>query len=126
MNILIVEDNDINAKVLELMLRNLDFDYTTSFAENADKAFSIIDQKEFDLILMDINLGDGQMTGTEVMQELKQRDSYRDIPMYAVTCYSLPGDKEKFLAAGFDKYISKPINQEELLKEVHAERNNTH
>ena len=126
MNILIVEDNDINAKVLELMLRNLDFDYTTSFAENADKALSIIDQKEFDLILMDINLGDGQMTGTEVMQELKQRDSHKDIPMYAVTCYSLPGDKEKFLAAGFDKYISKPINQEELLKEVHAERNNTH
>ena len=126
MNILIVEDNDINAKVLELMLRNLDFDYTTSFAENADKALSIIDQKEFDLILMDINLGDGQMTGTEVMQELKQRDSHKDIPMYAVTCYSLPGDKEKFLAAGFDKYISKPINQEELLKEVHAERNNPH
>lgn len=124
MKILIVEDNDINAKVLDLMLKNLEFDYSTSFAENADQALSIVEEEIFDLILMDINLGDGQLTGTEVMQQLKSRDTHKHIPMYAVTCYSLPGDKEKFLDAGFDKYISKPINQESLLKEIQEERNN--
>lgn len=123
MKILIVEDNDINARVLDLMLRDLDFEYTTSFARNADSALSILENEMFDLILMDINLGNGQMTGTEVMQQVKSKDTQKHIPIYAVTCYSLPGDKEKFLAAGFDKYISKPVHQPTLLKEIMEESN---
>ena len=118
---MIVEDNSINAKVLDLMLKNLDFEYTTSFAVNADEALAVVEEDTFDLILMDINLGDGQLTGTEVMQQLKSTEMHKDIPMYAVTCYSLPGDKERFLDAGFDKYISKPINQTELLHEIQEE-----
>ena len=124
MKILIVEDNSINAKVLDLMLKNLDFEYTTSFAVNADEALAAVEDDKFDLILMDINLGDGQLTGTEVMQQLKDTERHQNIPMYAVTCYALPGDKEKFLEAGFDKYISKPINQAELLGEIQKEYNN--
>ena len=118
---MIVEDNSINAKVLDLMLKNLDFEYTTSFAVNADEALAVVEEDTFDLILMDINLGDGQLTGTEVMQQLKSTEMHKDIPMYAVICYSLPGDKERFLDAGFDKYISKPINQTELLHEIQEE-----
>ena len=125
MKILIVEDNSINAKVLDLMLKNLDFEYTTSFAVNADEALAAVEEDTFDLILMDINLGDGQLTGTEVMQQLKDTERHQNIPMYAVTCYALPGDKEKFLEAGFDKYISKPINQAELIGEIQKEYNNT-
>ena len=122
MKILIVEDNEINAKVLDLMLKKLEFKYSTDFAENADRALSIAEEEMFDLILMDINLGDGQMTGTEVMKALKAQDSYRNVPIYAVTCYSLPGDRERFLEAGFDKYISKPIDQNMLINEVHGEK----
>ncbi len=125
MKILIVEDNDINAKVLDLMLRGLDFDYTTDFAENAEEALSVTENGKFDLVLMDINLGDGQMTGTEVMKLLKANEDYKSVPIYAVTCYSLPGDKEKFLDAGFDKYIAKPINKELLLSEIQDEKNNS-
>jgi len=121
MKILIVEDNDINAKVLDLMLRNLAFDYTTSLASDAKEALKKTSEEQFDLILMDINLGDGEMTGTEVMKVLKGKPEYRGVPMYAVTCYSLPGDKENFLAEGFDKYISKPIDQKLLLEEISSE-----
>lgn len=122
MKILIVEDNDINAKVLDLMLKGLDFDYSTAFAENAEQALSVAEEGEYDLVLMDINLGDGQMTGTEVMKILKGKESYRKVPIYAVTCYSLPGDKEKFLNEGFDKYISKPIDKTQLLSEINDEK----
>ena len=124
MKILIVEDNDINAKVLDLMLKGLDFDYSTAFAENAEEALSAAEEGEYDLVLMDINLGDGQMTGTEVMKILKEKESYRKVPIYAVTCYSLPGDKEKFLNEGFDKYISKPIDKTQLLSEINDEKAN--
>ena len=125
MKILIVEDNHINAKVLDMMLNSLDFDYSTTFAENAEVAISVAEETVFDLILMDINLGDGQMTGTEVMKILKEKEAYKQVPIYAVTCYSLPGDKEKFLAAGFDKYISKPIDKTLLLNEIKSERSNS-
>ena len=125
MKILIVEDNHINAKVLDMMLNSLDFDYSTTFAENAEVAISVAEETVFDLILMDINLGDGQMTGTEVMKILKEKEAYKQVPIYAVTCYSLPGDKEKFLAAGFDKYVSKPIDKTLLLNEIKSERSNS-
>ena len=125
MKILIVEDNHINAKVLDMMLNSLDFDYSTTFAENAEVAISVAEETVFDLILMDINLGDGQMTGTEVMKILKEKEAYKQVPIFAVTCYSLPGDKEKFLAAGFDKYISKPIDKTLLLNEIKSERSNS-
>ena len=118
MKILIVEDNDINAKVLDLMLRNLTFDYSTSFASDAKEALEMTSTEKYDLLLMDINLGDGEMTGTDVMKTLKKSEDYKHIPMYAVTCYSLPGDREKFLEEGFDKYISKPIDQNTLLEEI--------
>ena len=125
MKILIVEDNHINAKVLDMMLNSLDFDYSTTFAENAEVAISVAEETVFDLILMDINLGDGQMTGTEVMKILKEKEAYKQVPFFAVTCYSLPGDKEKFLAAGFDKYVSKPIDKTLLLNEIKSERSNS-
>ena len=125
MKILIVEDNHINAKVLDMMLNSLDFDYSTAFAENAEAALSVAEETVFDLILMDINLGDGQMTGTEVMKILKEKEAYKQVPFFAVTCYSLPGDKEKFLAAGFDKYVSKPIDKTLLLNEIKSERSNS-
>jgi len=118
MKILIVEDNDINAKVLELILKKLTFEYSTTFASDAREAFEKTSKEQFDLVLMDINLGDGEMTGTEVMKELKKDIQYQNIPIYAVTCYSLPGDKERFLREGFDKYISKPINHQLLLQEI--------
>ncbi|MEM6644129.1 MAG: response regulator [Bacteroidota bacterium] len=121
MKILIVEDNEINVKILELMLRKLNFDYQVSVACDADSAISITKADFFDLILMDINLGNGQMTGTEVMKLLKNEDAYRAIPIYAVTCYNLPGDREKFLEAGFDKYIPKPLSQDMLLQEITEE-----
>ena len=65
MNILIVEDNDINAKLLDIMLKDLDFESNVSIAEDAKTALEKSESEQFDLVLMDINLGDGLMDGTE-------------------------------------------------------------
>ncbi len=118
MRILIVEDNEINAKLLDIMLKDLEFIADTMIASDAEEALQASSQVQYDLILMDINLGDGLMSGTEVMKNLKSKKAYKDVPMYAITCYSLPGDKENFLNEGFDKYFSKPVVQDQLLTAI--------
>ncbi|MEO1255240.1 MAG: response regulator, partial [Bacteroidota bacterium] len=118
MNILIVEDNEINAKLLNIMLKELKFIDHTHIASDAKTAIAASVKTHFDIVLMDINLGDGQMDGIETMKVLKSREDYKEIPIYAITCYSLPGDREKFLKEGFDRYFSKPVSQEQLLESI--------
>lgn len=125
MKILTVEDNDINARLMDHILKDLDFEYQHSIAENADKALEVTSENKYDVILMDINLGQGQRDGTEVMKVLRDKDEYKNTPIYAVTCYSLAGDKERFLNQGFDKYFSKPINHAQLLEALRTVKNET-
>ena len=122
MKILIVEDNEINARLLDIMLKELEFEFTAETASDAKEALEMSANVQYDLVLMDINLGDGLMDGTEVMKILKQKQEYKDVPVYAITCYSLPGDKEKFLDQGFDKYFSKPVAQAPLLSSIKEDR----
>ncbi len=118
MKILTVEDNDINAMLMDRLLDELDFLIEHSIAENAEEAIKKATRTTFDLILMDINLGEGLMDGTEVMKVLRANENYKPIPIFAVTCYALPGDREKFLDMGFDEYVSKPIDHELLLSTI--------
>lgn len=118
MKILTVEDDQINAMLMERVLMGLEFGFDHEIAANADEAIEITGKENFDLILMDINLGPSQMSGVDVMKNLREKKSYKGIPIYAVTCYALPGDKERFLDEGFDRYFSKPVNHNELLKAI--------
>lgn len=122
MKILIVEDNEINAKLLDIMLKGLEFEVSITVAPDAKSALEESANEQYDLVLMDINLGDGLMDGTEVMKILKSKELYQNVPIYAITCYSLPGDKEKFLDEGFDKYFSKPVEQKPLLSSINEDR----
>lgn len=119
MKVLIVEDNEINSKLLEITLDSLPFSVCIQTAATSTAALQAASSEGFDLVLMDINLGDGEMDGTEVMHKLRQENSnYVAVPFYAVTCYALPGDKERFLAEGFDNYFSKPIDTSALLSTI--------
>ena len=66
------------------------------------------------LAVLDIHLGSGA-TGDDVMRALRDRPAYAEAPVLAVTAYALPGDRERFLAAGFDGYLTKPYTRAELL-----------
>jgi len=64
------------------------------------------------LILMDVQLPG--LSGLEVTRQLRQMPAFSCIPIIAVTAYAMKGDREKFIEAGFDAYLSKPINTSEL------------
>ncbi|MBP2832935.1 response regulator [Aquimarina sp. U1-2] len=113
MNILYVEDNKINAMVMDKMLSKNKANVI--LAENGSQALKVVKDQSLDLILVDINLGLNQMDGCELLQRFKKLDLLRNIPVFAVTAYAMPGDKQRFISIGFDNYFSKPVNFDKLL-----------
>ena len=86
---------------------------------DGDEALKVIEEeykagKVFDIMLFDINLPP-PWDGIKLMHEVRKKiKAYKTVPFVAQTAYAMTGDKEKLLEAGFDDYISKPINQQEL------------
>ncbi|MFN3951852.1 MAG: hybrid sensor histidine kinase/response regulator [Thermaurantimonas sp.] len=113
-SILYVEDNYLNQKLLEICLGKK---YHITLADNAEQGLSLLGKKEFDLVLMDINLGKG-MDGIQAMKEIKKNNQYNHLPVIALTAYALANDEEKFLNEGFDDYIPKPYTKEVILNKI--------
>lgn len=113
--VLIVEDDPINLLVAKKLLEK-HFEITS--ATNGYQALEIIESSDFDLILMDINLGDDAIDGTEVMQKIKGNPNKKYIKIYAVTSYALPEDRERFLSFGFDYFFPKPINKDLIIEKI--------
>ncbi len=122
MNILYVEDNKINAMVMDKMLSKNESNVI--IAENGSQALKVVKEENLDLILVDINLGLNQMDGCELLQRFKKLDLLKNIPVFAVTAYAMPGDKQRFIHIGFDNYFSKPVNFDKLLTVISKIRNN--
>jgi two-component system cell cycle response regulator DivK len=112
--ILIVEDNELNLKLLNDILEV--YGYMTIVTGKGAAAIDLARQNHPDLILLDIQLPD--ISGTEVAQHLKANAETRTIPIVAVTAFAMPGDRTKILESGCDDYMSKPINVREFLELV--------
>ncbi|MDF2485396.1 MAG: histidine kinase, partial [Herbinix sp.] len=111
LNLLIAEDDRINQKVLQKMLEERGHKVTT--ANNGSEAIEQYIRADFDAIIMDIQMP--KMNGVEATAKIRSLESGdQHIPIIALTAYSLPGDKEKFINIGMDEYISKPIQMEVL------------
>ncbi len=116
LDIFIVEDDMMNKLVLTEMTKSLG---TVIAAVNGDETLKIIKEKAaenkfFDVMLFDINLPP-PWDGVKLMHEIRKTwKQYNSIPFIAQTAYAMAGDREKLLEAGFDDYISKPINQQQL------------
>lgn len=117
--ILFVEDNDLTLEVVPLLIREAESSYTVDTAPTADAAIEQAAAHQYDLLLIDINLGSDR-TGVDVMQTLRERPDYAQTPMIACTAYAMPGDKERFLERGFDAYVPKPFKRDDLLDVMHA------
>ena len=113
MRILIVDDTEINIRLLEAVLQPSGYDISTVMTGNS--SITAVQNEEFDLILMDISLPD--ISGIEAMKEIR-KTSFGDKPIIAVTAHAMRGDREKLLGEGFNGYISKPIDIADTLKEV--------
>lgn len=112
--ILIVEDNEVNSKIMEFQLGKY---YLMDLAKDGEEAIELFSKNNYNLILMDINLGAG-LNGIEVMKIIRESDKGKTIPVIAITAYSNFGDKEAFLSAGFDNYIFKPYHADDLLRSI--------
>ncbi len=105
---------DDNLSMLVLIERYLEEDdVEVDTARNEETALRLARQHLYDAVLLDINLGSAR-DGVDVLGELRKVPGYARVPAVAVTAYSMPGDKGRFLAAGFDAYLGKPFTEEEL------------
>jgi CheY-like chemotaxis protein len=108
--IVVVEDNPDNRLLVQVILEPL---YQVTEYENGFTALEGLSQQKPDLVLLDVSLP--EMDGTEVLRRIRGDPRLRDLPVIALTAHAMAGDREKYLAAGFDDYVSKPITDETLL-----------
>ena len=112
--ILYVEDNPDNRLLVRRIL--LSEDYSLLEATDAMDALNVLKTAQPDLILMDINMPD--MDGYTLTAKIKSMPGFERVPILAVTANVMRGDKEKTLEAGCDGYIQKPLDIEQLTREI--------
>ena len=118
--ILVVEDNEKNMKLFRDVL--VATGYRTLEATTGGEAVDMASEHTPDLVLMDIQLPD--LDGVQALHRLRANERTATIPVLALTAQAMQGDRERFLAAGFDDYVSKPVNVRDLIATVrdHCDR----
>lgn len=118
LRVLLAEDNLVNQKLAVRLLEREG--HETVVAPTGRDAVERLDREQFDLVLMDIQMP--IMNGFEATAIIRDREriSGGHQPIIAVTAHAMKGDRERCLAAGMDGYVSKPIQWEELLDEIHS------
>jgi two-component system cell cycle response regulator DivK len=112
--VLVVEDNEKNMKLVRDVLTASG--YSTLEATTGGRAIELAREHAPNLVLMDIRLPD--IDGVEALGRFRADARTASIPVLALTAQAMEGDRERFLAAGFDGYISKPVNILDLLAAV--------
>jgi CheY-like chemotaxis protein len=119
LNILVAEDNPVNQRLVIELLKTRG--HRVVMASNGKEAIEAIEEKDFDLVLMDVQMPD--MDGLTATRKIRKMEVHPQssifnrqysIPIIAMTAHAMKGDREKCLESGMDDYISKPINVEEL------------
>ncbi len=114
-NILFAEDDVVTLIAASETLAN--FGYTVDTAQNGAEVLELLQQKEYDLILLDIQMP--IMDGVAVTRTIRHSPEFSNkahIPIIAMTAYAMAGDRNKFIEAGMDEYISKPVDMKKLMK----------
>lgn len=122
---LVVEDDELAQLYTSFILEDQGLE--VQIAENGQKALEYLAEDGFDCILMDVQMK--VLDGVEATKQIRASDAkYRDIPIIALTAYAQEQDRKRFLEAGMDDYISKPVEKEELmqvLQKLFAENENS-
>ncbi|MEX2472939.1 MAG: response regulator [Gemmatimonadota bacterium] len=106
----VIEDNPDNRMLVQALLEDR---YDISEYESGVDAVARLGDDVPDLILLDISLP--EMDGTEVLAWIRQQPALKELPVIALTAHAMAGDREKYLAAGFNDYVTKPIVDEDVL-----------
>lgn len=117
--ILLVEDNKTNQMLMNIILGDLDLD--VDLAENGLEAVEKFKENSYDLILMDENMP--KMSGieaTKIILDLEEKSGVKHTPIVALTANALATDRARFLSAGMDEFVSKPIDHENFVRVLHS------
>ena len=111
--VLLAEDDPINTVMTMDMLESLG--YRATIVENGAQALKALSQEDFDCLIMDIQMPemDG-LSATRVIRSSQGLGEKTRVPIVALTAHALPGDRERFLAAGMDDYLAKPVEYDDL------------
>ena len=118
LKILVAEDNLVNQRVVKTLLERRG--HTVELADTGAAAVEKAAQQSFDVILMDVQMP--EMDGLAATKFLRKQDAYRGIhtPIVMLTAHAMQGDRERFLTAGADGYVTKPVQMEQLEAEIGA------
>ena len=114
--ILLAEDNPVNQKVAVRFLEKEG--YRVTVAGNGREAVEALEQEQFDLVLMDVQMP--EMDGLQATAAIRARERRTGarVPILAMTAHAMSGDRERCLTAGMDGYITKPIHKSELMRAI--------
>ncbi|MBF0159198.1 MAG: PAS domain S-box protein [Magnetococcales bacterium] len=110
--ILLVEDNNINQQLAVELLES--HGMVVTLANTGKEAVAMVGRKDFDLVLMDIQMP--VMDGFQATALIRQDSRFQDLPILAMTAHAMAGDRDKSLAAGMNDHITKPIDPEQLFE----------
>jgi len=106
----VVEDNPDNRLLVSVLLEDL---YELTEYERGDEALAGLKANRPDVVLLDISLP--EMDGSEVLAHIRADETLRSLKVIALTAHASSNDRERFLAEGFDDYVTKPITDENIL-----------
>jgi signal transduction histidine kinase/ligand-binding sensor domain-containing protein/CheY-like chemotaxis protein/HPt (histidine-containing phosphotransfer) domain-containing protein len=114
LRILLAEDNSVNQMLAVQLLEREGHEVVT--AENGRLTIECISRQSFDVVLMDVEMP--EMDGLEATRAIRREEGDGHLPIIALTAHAMKGDRERFLEAGMDDYVSKPIRSSELLQAI--------
>ncbi|WP_243362579.1 response regulator [Fundidesulfovibrio terrae] len=117
-SVLLAEDEAINRMTMRRMLENRGF--TVHIASNGREALEVLERESIDAVLMDIQMP--EMDGLQAVAAIRDKARFGEkanVPVIALTAHAMNGDRENFIAAGMDDYVSKPVDLAQLLEALH-------
>lgn len=114
--IVVIEDNHANLELIKFLLECSG--YEVFAACDGLQGVALVPQVRPDLVICDLQLP--ALDGYQVLAQLRQVPDFAHVPVVAVTAFSMPNDRQKVLTAGFDGYISKPIEPETFVSQIGA------
>lgn len=117
LRLLLADDDPVNLRLLQEVFRRNG--HRVICARNGREVLTQVDQHEFDVLLLDINMP--EINGIEALHTIRKgacKACRPDVPVVALTAYAMEGDKERFLAEGMDAYVAKPIDVGEVMRLV--------
>lgn len=115
MRILYVEDDSINVLI---MRKFLDGAFKIDVARDGDECLQKLEHTSYDLVLMDIHLGSEKMNGVQTLFKLRDIPECTHLPVFAVTAFALPEERNRYIKYGFTDYFTKPVVREHIIERI--------